>query len=341
MKSLQFHALVLETIDRCNARCAMCYQAAGPRGSDLRGDANLPLDLAFRVIDEAAELPELVPRLHISGGEAFLRYQDTLAMFRHGKSRGFANIGTTTNGFWAGNRETAERRCRELSDSGVTYFEVSMDYWHLPYVSLNRVRNLLWAARRVGITVILRTLSTRSHHADELFASFSDEELMHVMIAICRVHPVGRAASEIPPDEIYYGQGAIGCCENLLTLTVAPNGNVYPCCAGADMTESLASGNVYQDTLAEAVFKMRTDRTIRHVIHAGTGSLIPLIQKLGYGDRLQAQYSSICHLCWDIFKDNELAGALRNHFQEEQLEEMIHLLQGTSVTEVTNAVSSP
>jgi hypothetical protein len=85
---------------------------------------------------------------------------------------------------------------------------------------------------------------------------------------------------------------------------------------------------------------MRTDRVIRQVIHAGSGSLIPLIQRLGYGDRLQARYSSICHLCWDIFKDNELAGALRNHFQEEQLEEMIQFLESVPAPEVATAAPS-
>jgi hypothetical protein len=112
-------------------------------------------------------------------------------------------------------------------------------------------------------------------------------------------------------------------------VTVSPNGNVYPCCAGADMTESLASGNINNDSLRDALFKMRTDRTIRQVIHAGTGSLIPIIEQLGYGDKLQPRYDNICHLCWDVFKDDELAQAVRDHFVEVQVQEMAVLLTGT------------
>lgn len=281
MKSLNFHALVFEITDRCNARCAMCYQAAGPKGSDLRGDANLPLDVVRRVIDEAAQLPGLDSRLHVSGGEAFLRYADTVAIFRHGQVRGFRNIGSTTNGFWAITPEIAARRCADLVDAGVTYLEVSLDYWHLPYVSPDRLRMMFRACREAGIKVILRTLATRSHHADEILQPFSDADLLDVFVANGRVFPVGRAATEVPLDDIYFGRGVEGCCENLLSLTIAPNGNVYPCCAGADMTNAMASGNVYRDSLADAVFKMKTDRTIRQVIHGGTGSLIPIIQALG------------------------------------------------------------
>jgi MoaA/NifB/PqqE/SkfB family radical SAM enzyme len=334
MKALHFHALVLEITDRCNARCAMCYQAAGPRGSDLRGDGNLPLDVVCRVIDEAAQLPNLDSRLHISGGEAFLRYDDTVAIFKHGKQRGFLNIGSTTNGFWAVNRGVAERRCRELVEAGVTYFEISLDYWHLPYVSPDRLRSLFHACRQTGIKIVLRTLATRAHHADEIFTTFSDADLLDVFIANGRVFPVGRAATEVPADDIYFDKEVTGCCENLLSLTVGPNGNVYPCCAGADMTESMAAGNVYRDSLSEAVFKMRTDRTIRQVIHSGTGSLIPLIKELGYGERLKDRYANICHLCWDVFKDNELANALRGHFAEQEFAELAQiLLNGVSVEE--------
>ena len=331
MKTLRFRALVLETTDRCNAKCAMCYQAAGPRGSDLRGDSALPLDVVLRVIDEAAEMEEVTNRLHISGGEAFLNYPQTLAAFTRGRERGYINIGGTTNAFWAVTEAIAVERCTELMDAGVDYLEVSADHWHLPFVPLQRVKNLLRAARVTGLTIILRTLTSRSHHLDTLLESFSESDLAGVLIGNGRVHPVGRGARSVDPDDVYYGSGPVGSCEEVLTLTIAPNGNVYPCCAGADMTESLASGNVKTDSLRDAVFKMRTDRTIRHVIHTGTASLIPIVNELGYGERLQDRYDNICHLCWDIFRDNELAGALRQHFAELAVSDMLTLLETAAV----------
>jgi MoaA/NifB/PqqE/SkfB family radical SAM enzyme len=329
MKPLHFHALVLEITERCNAKCGMCYQAAGPKGSDIRGDSNLPLEVGLRVIDEAAVLPEIDSRLHVSGGEAFIRQRDTMELFRRGRARGFANIGTTTNGFWATNREKGVARCIELVDAGVTYLEISFDHWHLPYVSVDRIRHLFHGARRAGISVLLRTLTSRRHRLEDLIAAFSDTDLMDVMVANSRVGPIGRGCSELSSDEIYYGT-TCGCCEDILSITVTPNGNVYPCCSGADVTNALACGNVHNDTLAQAIFKMKTDRMMRHLIHAGSGSLVPIIESLGLGSRLKDKYTNICHLCWDIFKDDELAGALRSHFQEEQLQSMIELLTGNS-----------
>jgi MoaA/NifB/PqqE/SkfB family radical SAM enzyme len=327
VNELHFNALVLETTDRCNARCAMCYQASGPKGSDIRGDERLPLDTILRVIEEAANIDAVKSRLHVSGGEAFLYFDETVQAFRRAREVGYANIGSTTNAFWAVTRDVALRRCSELQEAGVDYLEASFDIWHLPYIAPMRIKNLLWAARRVGLTIILRTLTTRSHHIDELLAQFTDEDLVGCVIANGRAHPVGRGATDIPEEEIYYGNGPVGNCQEFLALTIAPNGNVYPCCAGADMTESLASGNVNRESLHSALFKMRTDRTIRHVIHAGAGSLVPIIEELGYGHKLRSQYTSICHLCWDVFKDDELASALRTHFADEQVREMTAVLE--------------
>src|ERR1041385_2175503 len=93
MANLLFNTLVLETLDQCNAKCAMCYQASGPRGSDIRGKDHLPIDVTKRVITEASHLPQLVgDRVHVSGGESFLNYGEVIALFAHSKACGFGNI---------------------------------------------------------------------------------------------------------------------------------------------------------------------------------------------------------------------------------------------------------
>jgi len=327
MTPLWFHALVLETTHRCNARCDMCYESAGPRGSELRGASTLPLEAALRVIDQAVHLDVLGPRVHLSGGEIFLDWDYALALCGHAAERGFPNIGATTNGFWATSADTAARRSEELSAAGVTYLEVSVDRWHQSYVGIERVRHLLRGARGAGIRVMLRTLSTRSHHADEILPELRDAELMGVVVVNSRLYPVGRAAAEIARDDIYFGRGLEGSCERLLNLTVAPNGNVYPCCAGSDMTDALAAGNVHQDPLARIIEKMSTDRVIRQVVNNGIASLLPIIEELGYADRLPDRHACLCDLCWNVFRQGDLAAALRRHFEEEQLDAMIRLLQ--------------
>jgi MoaA/NifB/PqqE/SkfB family radical SAM enzyme len=341
MKSPWFHALVIETTHRCNARCAMCYESAGPRGSEMRGTESLPLDVALRVIDEASQLDALGPRVHLSGGEVFLDWDGTLCLLRRAAERGFSNIGATTNGFWAGSAETAARRCAELARVGVTYLEVSADRWHQEFVDVERIRHLLRAARGAGIRIMLRTLATRSHRADEALAALGDADLTGVVIGNSRLYPVGRAAAEIAAEDVRPGGEIEGGCERMLNLTIAPNGNVYPCCAGSDMTEALAAGNVHRDSLAQALLKMSTDRMIRQVLHQGVGSLVPILEKLGHRDRLPEQPACLCHLCWSIFRQDDLAAALRQHFEDEQLQALIAFVQGLGAAAKGGAEAAP
>ncbi len=198
----------------------MCYQAAGPKGSDIRGDSELDLAAIERIVDQAITLPNLDKRVHLSGGETFLDFPKALGIFRYAKRAGFERVGTTTNAFWATNRQTAYDRTRQLAEAGLNYFEVSIDYWHLPYVKVERVGHLLWAARRLGITVILRTLSTKSHHIDEVLRYLQPWHLMHVLIGNGRVHPVGRGASPEIAADVYPGS-IEGCCERVLNLTIS------------------------------------------------------------------------------------------------------------------------
>jgi MoaA/NifB/PqqE/SkfB family radical SAM enzyme len=99
MAKLHFNALVIESTERCNARCAMCYQAAGPKGSDIRGDSELDLAAIESIIDQAIRLPNLRKRVHLSGGETFLDFSKALSIFRYAKRAGFERIGTTTMPF--------------------------------------------------------------------------------------------------------------------------------------------------------------------------------------------------------------------------------------------------
>ena len=315
MAQLRFHALVLEISYRCTAECAICYQSAGPRGSTCRGDAHLPLPTAKRLIQEAYDLPELAAdRVHISGGEAFLYYSELLELYKCAKSTGFFHIGSTTNGFWALNRQVAEQKMRELAEAGMSYLEVSFDHWHLPFTPVERIKCLLWAARRVGTRIMLRTLSSRTHNLGAILRLLSSEDMLNIQIGNSAAAPVGRGAQHIMIGDVYGRMSSVSSCDTSLNLTISPSGDVYPCCAGSEMCSSLSVANIHRDTLARAVLKIRTDHMIRQLIHKGVGACSDILKSLGYGDRLLPDYVSMCHMCWDIFRQDDLCNVLRSYF---------------------------
>jgi hypothetical protein len=76
---------------------------------------------------------------------------------------------------------------------------------------------------------------------------------------------------------------------------------------------------------------------LRVLIHQGPLRIKALVEKLGLADRLQPEHSSICHLCWDIFRDDDLAAKLRAAMEEEQLAFLIAQLSAAS----SEAVPAP
>jgi len=51
-----FQALVVESTSICNAKCAMCYQSAGPKGSDVWGRSSLSSAEIETVVRDAEKI---------------------------------------------------------------------------------------------------------------------------------------------------------------------------------------------------------------------------------------------------------------------------------------------
>src|ERR1700740_749557 len=84
-----YHSLVIESTNVCNAKCAMCYESAGPKGSDMRGKASLAFDDIERVTWDATRITQLGRRFHFSGGEAFVNTRECLDAFQVAKDAGY------------------------------------------------------------------------------------------------------------------------------------------------------------------------------------------------------------------------------------------------------------
>jgi hypothetical protein len=58
------------------------------------------------------------------------------------------------------------------------------------------------------------------------------------------------------------------------------------------------------------------------LVHRGPAVLLPVVRDLGYGAHVDKEYTGICHLCWDIFRNDDLSAALRAHFEDVHFREL-------------------
>lgn len=315
---LYFNALVVESTSRCNAKCGMCYQSAGPKGSDVLGKADLSVQDIEKLLAEAVTIETLCPRFHLTGGEAFLTIEPVLHLIRHARDLGFLDLTTTTNAYWARAMPKALDVCRRARAAGMTSMEISWDFWHLPFIPPEAVSHCLLACAEVGIETNIRLLSSKSHSFEEAISSLDPRALEAAARITCGpVFPTGRAAVTLDRQDLYKQGSLDDNCHTFLNLTVNAQGNVFPCCAGIDQTNTFIFGNVREKSMVQIVDAMNRSPMLRTIVFNGIGSLLPILESAGI--QTGRDYNSICHMCWSIFSSPESVRAIKEHFEGRQL----------------------
>lgn len=315
---IYYNGLVVESTNRCNAKCAICYQGSGPLGSDTRGPAMLDVHIIKRCIREAAEIDSIAPRFHLAGGEAFLYLEDCYTLFNEAKVADFEIISATTNGFWGKTLEDAREVCKRLKDSGLNSLELSWDYWHQSFVPGESISNCLQACREYQIDTNLRLLTTKLHSMEEALSALSPNVAdLASRITSGPVFATGRALNELDSEEFFCSRASLDDnCYRTLNFSINAFGDVHPCCAGFDQTSSYIMGNVMKESIGTIAERINRDPLIRKLVFSGIGSLTQILLENGYD--IGKDYFSVCHLCYMIFSNPEYAACIREAFQERK-----------------------
>lgn len=302
---MRYHSLVLIPSDHCNITCRHCAPECGPA-------VRHPWDVAMleRCITEAVRIPNLRKNIHFAGGEPFLYFPQMLQLAGHGHKHGFG-CSIVTNGFWGVNETRAERMIAKLVEQGLRRVELSVDHFHLEFLPARTIRQALCVLKRAGVFVCMRVVTTRRHQVDETLRQFTPEDLDGVEVNASGLIPTGRAIREVSEDEYYVSaDGVNGCCADFLNLTIRPDGNVGPCCAGAENTPSLSLGNVHLASLDRIVKDGERKQFLKQVVEEGPSSFFSRLREAGLGHKIRAEYTSICQTCSELFRDPEVLEAL-------------------------------
>jgi hypothetical protein len=226
-----------------------------------------------------------------------------------------------TNGSWGIDREKAQKRAKQLHDAGVIELELSIDAMHQEHINNKSLHHILEAVGKYDMQVILSLCTTRNDRTQEVLQQLDTALLNSVNITTRQVIAVGRAKQRFAPNDFYLEEGIpSGSCEQFLTLTVDPKGNVYPCCGGSELCPSLRLGNCFTDSLASVLEQgRRANHMLRTLIYAGPSYFADLLIKNGYEHMLVSAYGNFCHLCNDIFSDEEKTRVVEKLFAEKDV----------------------
>ena len=313
---------------RCNAKCEICYQSAGPRGSSFVGDTYIDTEVVKQLIREAPGVDGLMPKLHLSGGEGFIKQSALISYLQTAQSTGFfREISAVTNAFWAKKADRAEEVIEKCVDAGLTTLEISWDVWHKPYIDPVAIENAVEACNRYGVRSYLRILTTRSHSANEALSLLTDKAIdLADSVVSCPVAYMGRAKEVLPRDDCFDGSPHFKC-HSVLNLVVNGGGYVFPCCAGADQTEGMRFGNVNNESIVSISKRIRNSPMLRSLAFGGVSNLVRLLEKKGLF--FEEMPKSACQACFEIFNSKAKTKAIKDYFDVEIQQSMTRILKAS------------
>jgi YydG family peptide modification radical SAM enzyme len=300
-----------------NARCAHCCVNSSPNATDLLTD-----ETVNAVLDDVLSHEDVV-EVGLTGGEALLRKEFALSVIRRITDSG-RKATCVTNGFWGVTLEAAQKMFSALEDAGLESLTVSYDEFHSPYVTVDRIKNVLDASKSSRIRVILNMAVSRSKLSNELLAALGSSAYC-IPVTRFPILPTGQAA-KFADGEFFREPITVHNtrCPGL-QLIFHNDGRVYPCCSPAVFDTPLTLGSVGRIGLEELIKKVEKNAVLAIVQHEGL---------LWFRDAIAARFPdapaatiksvvSACELCALIFRDPTYVRAIRGDIDDYVTRELV------------------
>lgn len=293
---------------RCPLKCRICLIEAGP---DRKVD--MSLNEALNYLNQLQTLD--TETVALTGGEPFLVYDLLLKTLQQATKLGLTTS-TGTSAYWAKTKERAHEFLEPLRKHGLNGISFSADEWHQEFVPLEYIQNGIEAAKEIGFNKVglQTTITPQGEHMKDTISRLKSLgcNLTDVFFVETPATISGRAATHVPPSQFLYFFKAeemkIPCRFVGTILAIMPDGWVYPCCNA--YPAGLIVGNAKHQSLREIVENIQDNPLIQMLSSRGMHELAKTVKDCNLGYEFRERYASICHLCYDILKDKELAESI-------------------------------
>lgn len=289
------NVLAIAVTNRCPLRCAFCCVPPGP------GD--LASDRIDRLIADVVAQPERWSSVGFTGGEPLLRADEVAA---HGARLAAAGIdwGVTTGLGWASNEKRATRVAGQLLQGGIRDVNISYDPSHRSELRTDAYRAFCGTMAGGDVNIIVSTtlFNGESIEDSEIVERLGLPGIDRVRIDRHYVAQVGNAAtrSDCSSSRIDLAR-AICPLRQGFTLSVWPDGEVYPCCSTyiVNKATSLSLGNIGEHSIAQLLDAAEADPYLVFIRRLGFAHLIALFanEVRELVDAFGEIPSDACHLC--------------------------------------------
>lgn len=328
MRVLEPNTVTILTTNKCTAVCRHCATNSGPNRKDmLTWDKLEPI---LRQLFAETKLSVIV----FSGGESTLLGEDLLKALRLCKEHKIITR-LVTNVFWATSPEAAEAKLKELREAGLNELNISTDDYHLPYISLQKVRYAFDAARKLDfMTVALCNAygpeswltperinqefgngGQMAHRYDANGRAMVHERKQGetlVLLSNGLSMKLGRGKEGIEESEVVgttlaqlyeFAEGIGGCPWALRSSTVSSKGHYVACC-GFEVEDNpiLDYGDLAKQPLSELLDRADNDLITNMISIYGPVTLMKILKEIAPDEVSfpRPSYRGYCEVCEDL-----------------------------------------
>lgn len=329
--------LTILTTSQCTARCAHCCMNSGPERKGER--------LTFEQIRDTVTSLHSLNSLQVvifAGGEPTLLGEDLLESIAYIDSLGIATR-MVTNASWAVTPKKAHYMLISLREAGLREINFSVDDYHLPYISFEKVENAWFASKGLGFqSVVLancwgdRSTLTPQYIMDrlgeELPQRFDDEgdslpiaspssDGTIYMLSNSTIQNIGRSHEELDSADIPYPDSQevlnVGCPWAVKSAALSPKNHLVSCCGiEAENNEVLDFGDASSTPASELVRFADNQVIVNAISIFGLVYLKNFIQERNSNIPFREKYASVCEVCEHIVTRPECVEVLRQNSGE-------------------------
>lgn len=288
--------------------------------------------------------------LHVvvfAGGEPTLLGEDLYKAIALCKQHGTVTR-VVTNAFWATSKEAAEKKVAELRRAGLDELNLSTDDYHLPYISLQRLRYAWEAAQNAGfLSVVLANCAgpqswLSPERVEQIFGQpdptdtghlhrrFDDQGTALTQIRIpgktmavlsnASVQRLGRGLQTMRDEDLPTGDAGDltehgGCPWAVRSAAISPKGHLLSCC-GFELEDNpiLDYGDINSRPLSELLDQADGDLITNMIAIFGPAKIKQILEQY-WPDEVSfpRRYRTYCEVCNDLVHDRKNREAMYRH----------------------------
>ncbi|MDY6229091.1 MAG: radical SAM protein [Clostridium sp.] len=261
---MKYSEFVIVLGKKCTADCDICCLDC-----KLTDNECIDINRIKEFIRSAEEIDEITT-IHFSGGEAFLYYDKLIELVKLCTKIDKATT-VITNGFWAYDYYETLEKLQHLKQVGLKAVGVSYDEFHLKYIKLENIRNIIKACKELDLKVTIQTCIVKGSQNGNWIDTLGDD-LVDIALNFIACDKVGRATDKIKDDKFIRSYKPINCiCRKGGSFSVLYDGTVWPCCSPYVFTTELCVGNIYKDieTVKDALKRLENNLVLKVLRNKG------------------------------------------------------------------------